>query len=137
MLASPQDLLSPALGLVQTAYGTGVVAHETIQPGDVLVHVPASLCITARRALMQREVAQLLEGHHFEAHVAIAMWLMHAADHRPDAFVPWLDLLPASFDCTISWSHEELSWLQTSPARKRAEVMQRGATSRATSIVQR
>eukprot|EP00966_Prymnesium_polylepis_P092261 2136121-Prymnesium_polylepis.1 len=52
---------------------------------------------------------------------------MHAVHARPAPHVPWLDRLPPTFDCTLSWSAEELEWLQTSPTRRRAEGLQQWA----------
>ena len=127
MLASVDTLLSPLLSLAQTAHGTGVVAVTHINPGDILVRVPASLCITARRARRTPGVAHLLEGHQVEAHVAIAVWLMHAVHVRPTSHAPWLDALPNAFDCTLSWSKADVAQLQGSPSRRRAEAMQQWA----------
>ena len=128
LTASVDTLLSPLLSLAQTTHGNGVIAVADIHPGDILVRVPASLCITARRARRTPGVAHLLEAtHQVEAHVAIAVWLMHAVHVRPPSHVPWLDTLPETFDCTLSWSAAEVAQLQASPSRRRAEAIQQWA----------
>lgn len=122
-----EHLFSPALRLHTSQHGTGIVAQQPVARGDILLRVPASLCVTSRRAHRTPELAHLLSGRGVEAHTAIAIWLMRAVDVRPAMHAAWLDALPRSLDCTLGWSAQELSWLQRSPARQKAEAMQHWA----------
>ena len=115
--AHAANLFSPSCRIAGTPTGLGLVADRAIEEGDALVRVPLTLCVTAARAHGSPEVGALLAplDPPPEAHVAIAAWLMRAADHPPDPLRPWLASLPGRFDCTLEWEESSLDELQTSP----------------------
>ena len=89
-LAAVSELLSPALHLQNSQYGTGVFARQQIAQGDVLLRVPAWLCITSRRAHRTPELTGALHGQDVEAYTAIATWVMRAMDTREEEPKRWL-----------------------------------------------
>ncbi len=87
--------------------------------------------VTAERAHRTSGVREFLAALDppAEAHVAIAVWLMRARDHPPEALATWIDALPRHLDCTISWSERELEVLQASRARAQAAAMRAWASA--------
>ena len=121
--------LHTAIRITPGTFGLQVEATAPIRAGELLLTIPGELLITsnsARRATRQlglsTEGVQLV---HEEAHVAMAIWLLNATSHPQAAprHADWLLALPASFDCTIEWSPEELAELQASTAAQRAKQL--------------
>ena len=119
-------ILSPALRVAHeqsTGQGLTVVARRAIREGHALVRVPASFALTADGAV--QALPKLLDSN-LEAHVSLAVWLMRLVDAPPPHLRPWLSALrmDADIDCTLLWSEEELTRLQTSLAHSRARKLQ-------------
>ena len=116
-------VLSPNLLVANGAYGFSVHARSAIEKGDLLVRVPAELAVTAESALRGPTV-QALVSRETEAHVTIAVWLLHAATLQHAHGDYSRALSEADIDCTLSWSEAELSLLQQSRAAGKAHHMQ-------------
>ena len=128
-------ILSPALQVAPDASGSGfaVVARRAVREGHVLVRVPPRLALTADGAV--RSMPRLLHSG-LEAHVSLAAWLMRLVDAPPPELATYLHSLSkdAEVDCTLRWSDEELTELQTSLAHSRARKLQSWAVAQHKSL---
>ena len=128
------SLLSPALRITHGASGLQVVARRQLEAGSTLVRIPAPLTVSADAAIGATPPGLLSLST--EAHVSIAIWLLHAAagsagEHDGDsraapfheAYARALEA-EADVDCTLLWDEHELALLQTSRAAARARALQ-------------
>lgn len=103
----------------------GVVATQDIQPGHVLLEVPAELLMTTRSARKDRALRAALEGTPGLSDVEVlGVHLLHelsrcqvdkAADEGGSGSSRWrlyIEHLPRSYTTLCNWSDEELQALQ-------------------------
>ena len=97
----------------------------------------ADLAVTAESALRVPSVQELV-SRETEAHVTIAVWLLHAATSLQNAHGDYARALSeADIDCTLNWRADELSMLQKSRAAGKAHLMQAWAQDEWQKITQR
>ena len=116
-------VLSPSLRVANGLYGYAVHAGSDINPGTLLVRVPAALAVTAESALRVKAIAELV-SRETEAHVTLAIWLMHTATASGAHGEYVRALTSADIDCTLQWSEVELGLLQLSRAGAKARALQ-------------
>lgn len=127
MEAWAAPLFTPALRVTSGVAGLGLYARSPIEPGAPLVRVPAAIAVTAESALRVPSVAALV-SRETEAHVTLAVWLMHARrDNGTHGAYARALAEEADIDCTLLWSSDELEVLQTSRAAPKARALREWA----------
>lgn len=100
----------------------GVVAKCEASPGDPLIQMPGSLCLTAADTRQDPILASLAEGR--SELVALALFVMKERSRVGESkWTPILESLPSKVDTPVLWADEERErLLRGSPALKEARL---------------
>jgi len=108
------------------ASGRGLIARKGVNDADQLFGIPLSLCLTKETA--RKELGKDVIPAATSEYIAIALLLCHERFVKgPESFWwPYFQVLPETADVNPSytWSEEELTLLEGSPAIKATRSMQ-------------